>query len=180
MSHIQTQLNDADSANCPLLVMAIEDGWFGDDRHQCVFAAIRLLPSLVKSLQAISQVSHDIGGAELLLGHWPVLWDQSRDLEIDRTVWRVVGNRHFAEAFNSDGKLLGRTVNLDVRELTMIEGEIAWHETDESAMAVEDMLFRPFIDLAAERLTAMGLMEIGEAPTESKAAVRSLLLELED
>lgn len=115
-----------------------------------------------------------------MLGHWPVLWDQSADLEIDRTVWRVVGNRHFAEAFNSDGKLLGRTVNLDARELTMMEGEIVWHDTDESAMAVEDMLLRPFIDLAAERLTTMGLMEVGEAPTESKSAVRSLLLELED
>lgn len=180
MSHIQTHLNANDSANCPLLVMAINDGWFGNDRHQCVFAAVRLRASLVASLQAISQVSHDTGGAELLLGYWPVLWDQSNDLDIDRTVWRVVGNRHFAEAFNSDGKLLGRTVNLDARELTMMEGEIVWHDTDESAMAVEDMLLRPFIDLAAERLTTMGLMEVGEAPTESKSAVRSLLLELED
>lgn len=180
MSHIHTQSEADGPVNSPLLVMAIEDGWFGNEKHQCVFAAVRLLPSLVKSLQAISQVSHDIGGSELLIGYWPVLWDQSLDLDIDKTVWRVVGNRHFAEAFNSDGQLLGRTVNLDVRELTMMEGEIIWHETDDSDMALEDMLHRPFIDFAAERLTAMGLMEVGEARPESRAGVRSLLLELED
>ena len=180
MSHIRPQSLANALADSPLLVMAIEDGWFGDDKHQSIFAAIRLLPSIVNSLQAISQVSHDIGGRELLLGHWPVLWDQSRELQIDKTVWRVNGNRHFAEAFDSAGALLGRTVNLDVQELPLMEDEIIWHETDESEIALEDMLQRPFIELAAERLAAMGLMKAGAVPPMSKAAIRSLLLELED
>ena len=103
-------------ADSPLLVMAIKGGWFGHEKNQCIFAAVRLLPSVVATLRAISQVSHDIGGTELLLGHWPVLWDQDPHLGIDKTVWRVSGNRHWAEAFDADGQLLGRTVYLDARE----------------------------------------------------------------
>ena len=160
--------------------MAIESGWFGHDKHQCIFAAVRLLPSIVESLRAVSQVSHDIGGTELLLGNWPVLWDQDPHLGIDKTVWRVNGNRHWAEAFDADGLLLGRTVYLDARELPLMDGAVIWHETDAADMALEDMLLRPFIDLASERLMTMGLVEIGTAPPESNAAIRSLLLELED
>ena len=167
-------------AHSPLLVMAIESGWFGHDKHQCIFAAVRLLPSIVESLRAVSQVSHDIGGTELLVGNWPVLWDQDPHLGIDKTVWRINGNRHWAEAFDADGLLLGRTVNLDARELHLMDGAVIWHETDAADMALEDMLQRPFLDLASERLVTMGLMETGAAPPESKAAIRSLLLELED
>lgn len=164
----------------PLLVMAIEDGWFGNEKHQCIYAAVRLLPSLVESLKLISQVSHDIGGTELLLGHWPVLWDQDLDLGIDKTVWHVNGNRHSAEAFDATGHLLGRTVDLDVRELLLMDGGVIWHETEDSVTALEDMLQRSFIDFASERLTAVGLMAVGATPPESKATIRSLLLELED
>jgi hypothetical protein len=174
----RTQANS--QADSPLLVMAIDGGWFGHDKHQCIFAAVRLLPSIVESMRAVSQVSHDIGGTELLLGHWPVLWDQNPHLGIDKTVWRVSGNRHWAEAFDADGLLLGRTVYLDAREFPLMDGEVIWHETDAAELALEDMLHRPFIDFASERLTAMGLMEIGAAPPESKAAIRGLLLELED
>lgn len=180
MSHIKAPIKADNPANFPLLVMAIEGGWFGNEKHQSIFAAVRLLPSIVKSLQVISQVSHDIGGTELLLGHWPILWDQSHYLGIDKTVWRVSGNRHFAEAFNVKGQLLGRTVDLDTRELPLLEGEIIWHETDESEMALEDMLHRSFIDFASERLMAMDLMKGGLAPPESKAVIRSLLLDLDD
>ena len=167
-------------ADSPLLVMAIKGGWFGHEKNQCIFAAVRLLPSVVATLRAISQVSHDIGGTELLLGHWPVLWDQDPHLGIDKTVWRVSGNRHWAEAFDADGQLLGRTVYLDAREVPLMDGAVIWHETDAADMALEDMLQRPFIDFASERLTAMGLMEVGVEPPESKAAIRSLLIELED
>lgn len=177
---MKARTKDNTQAESPLLVMAIESGWFGHDKHQCIFAAVRLLPSIVESLRAISQVSHDIGGTELLLGHWPVLWDQDPHLGIDKTVWHVIGNRHWAEAFDADGLLLGRTVYLDAREVPLMDDAVIWHETDAADMALEDMLQRPFIDFASERLTAMGLMEVGVEPPESKATIRTLLIELED
>ena len=180
MSHIKKLLKANNPGDSPLLVMAIEGGWFGHDKHQCIYAAVRLLPSIVESLKAISHLSHDIGGTELLLGHWPVLWDQGQELGIDKTVWRVNGNRHYAEAFDATGQLFGRTVNLDVRELPLMDDGVIWHETEDSEMALEDMLQRPFIDFATERLTATGLMAVGVAPPESRAVIRSLLLELED
>ena len=87
---------------------------------------------------------------------------------------------HYAEAFGTTGQLFGRTVNLDVRELPLMDDGVIWHETEDSEMALEDMLQRPFIDFATERLTATGLMAVGVAPPESRAVIRSLLRELED
>ena len=164
----------------PLLVMAIENGWLGDGDHQCVFAAIRLLPSVVKTLKGISRVSHAIGGTELLLGNWPVLWDQEIELGIEKTVWRVSGNLHWAEAFDAMGRFLGRTVDLDSRELRLMSGKVIWHETEDSDASVEAILNSSFVDLASERLAVMGLVKAGDAPPESEASFRTVLLELED
>lgn len=164
----------------PLLVMAIESGWLGDSNYQCVFAAIRLLPSVVKTLRGISRVSHAIGGTELLLGNWPVLWDHEIELGIEKTVWRVSGNRHWADAYDAMGRLLGRTVYLDIRELKMMSGEVIWHETEDSDATLEGLLNRSFVDLAYEHLAAMGLVSASEEPPESQVSVRSMLLDLKD
>lgn len=162
----------------PLLVMAIEGGWFGDSKHQCLFAAIRLPSSVIDTLQAISEVSHDLGGTELLIGYWPVIWDQEQNLRIEKTVWRVNGHLHWAEAFNTEGQPLGRTIDFDTRTLQFMDGSLIWHATESASMHVEDLLEQPFKNLATERLIDSGLLKMGNVPADSQAEIADLLVEL--
>lgn len=164
----------------PLLVMAIVDGFFGRSGQTCVFATVQLQPAVVVALRAMSEISRDAGGTELLVGHWPVIWDGDLLLRIERTVWHVAGKRHWAEAFGHDLRSMGCTVELDVRELAMFgDAAVVWHATPDSDLSVEDMLGQSFIEIAWGRLVAQGLVPPCSEPGPSHADLRRLLLDLE-
>lgn len=164
----------------PLLVMSLQDNWFGNPKLPCIYAAIRLRGPLVQSMRSLSSLSHDMGGkeytegTELFVGHWPVMWDGAILSGIGQTVWHVLGNRQWAECFSRTGALLGRTIDFDVRELALIVEDaveyepVVWHHNDlESDYELEELFGATFEELALDRLKKARLIDTDLVMPES-------------
>lgn len=174
----------------PLLVISLEDAFFGDAKRTCIFCALRLQASLVDSMYALSQLSTATGNEkytgpnELLVGHWPMIWDGTGEAGITKSVWHVRGNSQWASCYSSTGALLGRTIDFDVRELAIIFDSaeatpLVWHCNDGDDWELQEYLGKSFEELALERLKKCKFVPESLNTPPSYRDLRQMLLELD-
>lgn len=173
--------------NSPLLVMAIQGGTLIKGKHECVYTVIPLLPSRVKFLRKLAKLSDTLSKegncgqpARIEIRDWSLIWDQEQALKIDATYWTVEGNALRAVCYGRQGKRLGQTIEIDIRQFKFFaDVPVIWYDDEVSNSVVKAKFGRTFAKESLTRLKKLGLHFPKSLKTKSDSEIRTMLMELD-
>ena len=171
----------------PLLVMAIQGGTLIKGKHECIYAVIPLLPSRVKFLRKLANLCDDLSKegkcgqpAVIDVRDWSFIWDQELALKIDASYWRVEGYALRAVCYGRQGKRLGQTIEIDIRQFKFFaDAPVIWYDDEISNSVVKAKFGRTFAKESLTRLKKLGLHFPKSLKTKSDSEIRTMLMELE-
>lgn len=186
MSKIQTS-DKGNKKSAPLLVLAIAGGFLKKGKHECIYAVLPLTPKKIKFLKKLVALSNSIGDdgvcgepAMIQARDWSLTWDLEADIKIDASYFHVQGETLWAEAYDANGRLLGRTVHVSILEFKWFDdAPIIWHDNTDSNSTVKRKLGRSFAKESANRMRKLGISIPASLKIKSDAEMRSMLVDLD-
>lgn len=171
----------------PLLVLAIHGGSFKNGKYECINAFIFLTPNKVKFLKHLVELSHEIGvegkcgePAMVEVRDWSLIWDQEPEIKVDATYFCVQGDTVWVRCHDSKGRLLGRTVSIEIQEFKGLRGiPVIWHYDEESNAFVRAKFGRSFAKESSKRLKTCGINHPSTSGRNIDPNMRSMLADLE-
>ena len=171
----------------PLLVLAIQGGSFKKGKYECINAFIPLTRNKVKFLKKLVGLSHEIGvegkcgePAMVEVRDWSLIWDQEPEMKVDATYFCVQGDTVWAKGHDSKGRLLGRTVSIEIQEFKRLRGiPVIWHYDEESNAFVRAKFGRSFAKESSKRLKTFGIDHPSTSGRKIDPDIRSMLVDLE-